>query len=305
MRGGLEVAGVLGGALIPLRIEQDVAVAVAEADLVALPIPGSVQALYLGIVLPHLRRGQAVWLCQGGGASLLPVARARADEVLLIESLYIPYSARRTAPGRVEVRARLRVPYATFPARRIDEAEVLLSACFDLPRSANVLEVALQNVNAVIHPLPCLLNWGDIERSDRGFAVTRDGMTPAVLRGMEALDRERVAVCRAAGASDLSVDEVYALLGVAPPPYRRAPGAGVGEAYEDRFILEAVPVGLVTIASLARALHVPVPLTDATIALCDALYGTDSWATGRTIEVLGLGGLSAADMRRMLREGTV
>lgn len=302
-RGGIQAAGALGERLVPVRLEDEVGPAVADADLVAVPVPGSVQERYLRLILPHLRSGQALWLCQGGGATLLPAARERAGDVLLIETMYIPYSARRTAPGRIDVRARLRVPYAAFPGRRTGEAGRLLGRCFDLPPATSVLEIALQNVNAIIHPLPCLLNWGDIERSGHAFAVTRDGMSEPVLRAMEALDGERVAVCRAAGVSDLSVDGIYALLGASVPPYRRPPGTGVGEEYEDRFILEAVPIGLVTIASLAGALGVPAPLARSTIALCDALYGVDSWRDGRTLRTVGLADLSPTAIRDVLERG--
>ena len=297
--GGIELRGAIGERRVPLSLATSVAAAVDGADLVALPAPCSVQARYLEIVLPHLRAGQAVWLCQGGGGTLLPAARARAGDLLLIESMYIPYSSRRTGPAEVTVRSRLRVPYAAFPARRTEDASRILGKLFDFPRAKNVLEVAMQNVNAIIHPLPCLVNWGQIEGRESEFILTRDGMTDRVIRAMEAYDAERIAVCRAAGLSTANVDELYALFGVTPAPYRRRANAAA-EAYEPRYILEDVPIGTVTFASLGQQLGVATELLDSTIHLCDAIYEVDSWSTGRTMEYLGLAGLDKAGLQAAL-----
>jgi opine dehydrogenase len=297
--GGIGMTGILGDRHVPVRTERDLARAVADAQLVALPVAASVQERYLSLVVPHLRTGQAVWFVQGGGASLLPGARQRAGELLFIETMYLPYSARRTGPADVVIRSRLRVPWSAFPGQRADDAASLLGEAFDLPRGRNVLEIALQNVNAVLHPLPCLLNWGRIEGREDDFVLMRDGLTPTVLESMLALDTERRAVCAAAGLSTASIDDIYAVLGVVPPPYRRAPGSGQ-EIYEHRFIREAVPFGLVTIASAARQLGVATPLIEATIILCDALYRAESWREGRTMDRLGLGNLDAADLARAL-----
>lgn len=293
------MTGVLGDRNVPIHIELDLARALGDAELVAVPVPPSVQERYLKLILPHLAAGQAVWLCQGSAASLLPVARARAHELVLIESIYIPYSARRIGPVDVVIRSRLRVPWATFPAKHAAAAARLLTQAFDLPRATSVLEVALQNVNAVLHPLPCLLNWGQIEGREGSFVLVRDGMPPAVLRAMLALDAERTAVCQAAEVSTLGIDELYGLFGVDPPPYRRAPGPG-GEVYEHRFIRESVPFGLVTIASAARQLGVATPIVESAIRLCDVIYGTDSWQEGRTMSTLGLDLLDASGIAHAL-----
>jgi opine dehydrogenase len=287
---------------VPVRVADRVEDALDGADLIAIPVPGSMQERYLEMVLPHTRAGQAVWICQGAGASLLPVARGRGKDALLIESTYTPYSSRRIGPAAVVVRKRLNVPFAAFPARRNDEAARLLGQLFDLPRARDVLEVAMQNVNAVLHPLPCLLNWGQIEERKDAFVLTRDGMTDRVIAAMMAYDAERIAACRAAGLSTLGIDELYAQFGVAIPPYRNRDKAVV-ETYEDRYIDEDVPIGAVTFASLARHVGVPTPLIDCTIALCDTIYAMSSWRSGRTMERLGLGGLDAASIQRFLMDG--
>jgi opine dehydrogenase len=293
---------VIGEFNVPLAVAESIEAAVDGAELVAIPVPGSVQERYLRLILPHLATGQAVWLCQGGGGSLLPDARARANDLLLIETMYIPYSSRRTGPAEVVVRSRLSVPFAAFPARRTEEAARILEQLFDLPRARDVLEIAFQNVNAIIHPLPCLLNWGQIEDRENEFILTRDGMTPKVIRAMEAFDAERVAVCRAAGLSTRNVDELYELLGMVPPPYRRRATAAA-EAYEDRYIVEDVPIGVVTFASAGRQLGVQTPILDSTIRICDTIYAMDSWSAGRTMDRLALGGLDAPALASALMNG--
>jgi opine dehydrogenase len=305
-RGGVAVTGVLGERLVPLaRVGGDIAAAVADADLVVLPVPGMVQESYLRRTLPHVEAGQLVLLCPGTGGALVARRILRElgkDGVLLADTLTLPYGARMTGPAAVAVPLRIRTPCAALPARRTAEALDRLGDCFDLQPARNVLETALMNVNAIIHPLPSLMSWAWIERSERSLSVYLDGMSPGVLKCLYATDRERVAVCAAAGVSTLAIDDIYRLLGLSLI-YKDPPRLGKADHYEDRFIGEDVPVGLVTIATVGAQLSVATPLIAGVIQLAGTLYDTDYWATGRTAEKLGLAGLDADQLAELLQEG--
>jgi opine dehydrogenase len=307
-RRGIGTSGMLG--------EQDVKVAQLTgdpdeacrmADLLALPVPGMVQDQYLRAVLPHVEPGQAIWLCPGSGGSLLAsqilLELGASKSVLLIETLSLPYAARMEGPAQVGVSARIKPRCAAFPAKRNSEAQALIRELYEVPPAENVLDTALNNVNCLVHPLPCLMNFGWIEARNRLFSIYGEGMTPKVLAAIHAVDRERLAVEAAAGLTKIEIDAIYDELGTGPI-YRQSMGLKTGaEKFFDRFFTEDVPVGLVMIASLGRALGVATPLVDATITLSSMLYDTDFWAQGRTAERLGLAGMSQEQMTEFLYDG--
>ncbi len=308
-RGGIETHGpILSEQLVPIaRATGDIAAAVSHADVVALPVPGMVQEAYLRVALPHLKAGQALWLAPGSGGSLI-AHRIRqelgvARDVLLIETLTLPFGCRQSGPARVGIVVRFTPRCAAFPARRNAEALALLRQMYHLPPADNVLDTALSNPNCLIHPLPGLLNYGWIEQRHREFSVYGEGMTPSVVKGVYALDRERVAVMAAAGLRRTCLDDLYQELGPGPV-WRQFMGVGKAEKFEERFFTEDVPVGLVTLSSLGAQLGVGTPLIDATIALSGMLYDTDFLAVGRTAATLGLASLGPAQLAAYLYDGT-
>jgi opine dehydrogenase len=67
-----------------------------------------------------------------------------------------------------------------------------------------------------------------------------------------------------------------------------------------RYISEDVPMSLVPIASLGAMLGVATPVTDMIIDLGSMLHDTDYRAGGRTVESLGLAGLTVRQIRQMV-----
>jgi opine dehydrogenase len=192
---------------------------------------------------------------------------------------------------------------ATFPAMRVAEGMALIEECCEVIQAANVLETTLMNVNCVIHPLPAVLNWGWIEARENQISLYGEGMTPGVLACVERLDAERCAIASAMGMSALPLDDTYRAWQI-PPLYRLKMTIGSAERYEERFLLEDVPVGLVTLADLGAQFDVPTPLADATIALASAIHGRDLRLNGRTAASLGIAGMDLPQLKSYLQTGT-
>lgn len=305
--GGIDLTGVAGhGHAAVAYVGDDIARAVEGAALIAMPVPGMVQEQYLDLLLPHIAVGQVLWLCPGNAASLLVQDRLRAlekEDLLIVESVALPYGTRRTSDASVAVRALYVSRCAAFPAKRTPEALAVVGQLYRCDAAENVLEVALMNVNALIHPLPTLMNWGPIEARKGAFSLYGEGMTPGVLRCLQACDQERVAVCRELGLSTLQLDEIYERVLGTRAMYREAMGMGSAEKYEHRFVKEDVPVGLVMISSLARTVGLSTPMIDAVVTLASALYEEDFRASGRTADRLGIGQLGPAALAAYLNEG--
>ena len=177
-----------------------------------------------------------------------------------------------------------------------------------------MLATGLANMNAVIHPAVALLNAGLIDRGEPGFDFYGHGVTGGVARLVSAVDRERLAL---AAAYDVPVEPLEAWVathyGVEaddhPTRFARLAeaiyqGIGTPESLEGRYISEDVPLALVPMEELARLAGVETPAMSAIVTLCSAVNQTDYRHEGRTLERLGLAGMSVAQVRAHVGAGT-
>jgi opine dehydrogenase len=156
-----------------------------------------------------------------------------------------------------------------------------------------------------------MLNAGWIEERHGDFEYYHEGASPSVTKVLEALDKERVAVAAALGIGVLSAREwLYMAYGAAGSNLHEAMQANSGyggiKAPNDlnhRYITEDVPMSLVPLASLGEQLGVPVTAMKAIIHLASLAHGRNYWVEGRTVEKLGLAGLSVREIRRVVDEG--
>lgn len=302
--GGISIEGILGSHHVALaKVTDDLEGAVANSDLVMIAVPGIYQSDYLEGLVPLIESRQALWLSPGTGGTLIArklFAHRKQKRALLIESATVPFAARITGTAKVFSRAII-TPFVTaLPSARNEEVLERLEGVCDVLVCDGVLESILLNVNALIHPLPAVLNWGWIESRNKQFSIYGEGMSPGVLSALAKLDSERVQIARQLGLRTLSLDEIYEAQGI-PPLYRLPMNIGPADRYEERFIVEDVPVGLVTLWSLGKFAGVETPVISAAIHLAGAIYNRDFLAEGRTMASLGLEGLAREDVESVVR----
>ena len=125
------------------------------------------------------------------------------------------------------------------------------------------------------------------------------------------MDAERVKVAEALGFRAMSAREwLYIAYDAAGRTLHEAMRANRGydgikapKTVYNRYISEDVPMSLVPLASLGRQAGVDTPTIDSVIHLCSVLHGVDYWTEGRTVESLGLAGMSLKQIRRFILEG--
>jgi opine dehydrogenase len=310
--GGVSIEGDLGEEFVPIpTITTDIAEAVAGSDVVFCFTPAYGQRPLAEQAAPHLEAGAAFVLASGSAGSL-EVAQVFADQgidvvddVLLGETLTLPQSARMTEPDQIRIRLPSTVRLAAFPARNNERLYERLQGVIRFRPSPNVLDTGINNVNFLIHPAPMLLNYAAVERADGFLSIMNEGMTDGVLRCMDALDAEKMALASALGLEPISLDDLYRETGSGPEVYRRrGEPFGLRDRIWPRYIDEDTPYGTVMLSSLGRQLGVPMPVCDAINTLLSVVERTDFQATGRTAEALGLGGMSADEITRFLAEGS-
>jgi opine dehydrogenase len=69
------------------------------------------------------------------------------------------------------------------------------------------------------------------------------------------------------------------------------------------YLWEDVPMSLVPIASMGDMLESPCPTMKVIIHLANLMHGCDYWQTGRTVEAMGLAGLSLKQIQRLVLDG--
>ncbi|MDC3237236.1 NAD/NADP octopine/nopaline dehydrogenase family protein, partial [bacterium] len=173
----------------------------------------------------------------------------------------------------------------------------------------NILQTSLQNGNPVIHPAITLLNVGLIERTMGDFDFYHEGVTPAVGRLVEAVDRERIAIGKKLGVSiipdpELGVIQGYMTEATYDNGFITAPGfEGVKaqSSLDYRYFNEDVGYGLVFIQKLGEQVGVATPVMSAVITLVSVLMNRDYLSEARrTMETLGLSNHTAKELEKLL-----
>jgi opine dehydrogenase len=311
-RGGVETDGSLGDEFVPLPlVTADAADAFADRDIFLIAVPAYGQMAMLDSVIPFMRRGSAVVFLTGSGASLEAAPKLRKNgldptsDVLLGETMSLPQSGRFLGPAKIRIRipsAKMRG--AAFPGRRTGELVQRLEGIIGLFARPNVLDPALNNPNFLIHPAPMLLNYAAVERAQGQLSIMNEGMTPAVLRCMDAVDAEKRAVEAAYGLEPVTVDDIYREIGSSPDIYRK-PGEpfNMKDRIWPRYVLEDVPYGTVLISSLAALAGIGTPICDAINHVLSVAEEQDFFALGRTTERLGLAGMNVAQVEEYVLSG--
>jgi opine dehydrogenase len=268
-------------------------------------------------IAPHLGAGQTVVVIHGLAGSMLFFNAlkkiSKEKDITIAETEATPFSCRVFAPGKVRYKNRTRnIRFSAFPAVKTMQVYDMLKSIFDLKISKNVLETAILTVNQIVFPIPILLNLSFIEqKKGKTFVFPDNGLTPYVSRTMEALDNEKLAICRKLGFEPIPVDDMYREHGRKIPPFRLG---GVNTAYrteanmmKERFYppYEDVMYGLVLTSDIGHAYGVPTPIADAVITLSSVIKGIDMLKEGRTLEKLGLSGMTLNELNDYLDKGTL
>jgi len=311
-RGGIEITGEVEGFASLNLVTSDPAKAVDNVDILMVVVPASAHRDIARIIAPHLKDGQIVVLNPGRTGGALEVTRVIRQvnpsvRPYVAEAQTLLYAARATNPGQVHIFGiKNSVPVAALPAyATTDVLGVLRRALPQFVPGDNILRTSLDNIGAVFHPAITLLNAGRIEDTHGDFEFYVQGVTPAVARVLEAIDRERVNVAGALGIRAHTAREwLYLAYDAAGKTLYEAMRANAGYAgikapptVTQRYITEDVPASLVPLASIGEMFHVPTPTIRAMIDLASAMHGVDYWAEGRTVEKLGIKGMSLREIR--------
>ncbi len=316
-RGGIHAEGELSGFAPVVYAGHDVAQAMHGAEVVFAVGPAYSTEPFAVQCRPHLKPGQVVVVCPsscGGGLEFKNKAglSIRDESILVAETSTLPYAVRVTEPGRIKVFLKLRggILLAALPAKNTSPVLERIREVYPAMGAAeNVLQTSLQNGNPVIHPAVSLLNAALIERTQGDFFFYEEGVTPAVGRLMESIDRERIAIGHKLGIEivpdpELGRQQGYMRVADYDAGYATAPGFKGIQAQkmlDNRYFHEDVGYGLVFMKNLADQLGVDTPNMSAVIRLASVVMNRDYLDEApRTMQSLGLSGHNVEQLKEIL-----
>lgn len=314
--GGITSEGQLSGFAAVELAGTDFAAALDGAELVFIVGPAFATEPLAGLAAPHLVDGMTVVVCPGSCLGAVAFAGAAGipldgSGITVAETSTLPYAARITGDATVHIFHKL--AGALFVAALGQDSTssvttMLQSVWPEVSAASSVWQTTLQNGNPVIHPAVTLLNAALIERTGGDFMFYEDGITPAVGRLIEGVDKERIAVGKALGVDVLSEPEIGVRQGYMEEDnystgYSQAPGfLGIKaqDSLENRYLTEDVGFSMVFFRDVARAMDVSTPVMDAIITIASIIMDVDYAARPvRTLESLGLGSRSADSLGRL------
>ena len=311
--GGIRVTGIARTGFAKLALATtDLGAAARGADVIMVTTQALAHERVARELAPHLAAGQAVILWPGSGGTL--AVRKAWDElgmtknVLLAEGVTFPYCCRRLeGPGTVNIH-RIDGPRMLVAALPASDTPAVVKALEDtyghmVKPAVTILEPALYNVNIIVHPVGALLNMGRIEWAKGEFWMYKEGLTPSVKKVIHAMDAERSALFTALGYKPYTYDEVFVDCFNMTVEQFAATSSKGPFSMQDRYVTEDIPMGASLSVSLARTAGVPMPTYDCMIHLASTVNETDFYRSGRTLENLGLGHLSLAQIDAYVRTG--
>jgi len=311
-KGGIEIMGVTKGFAQVSKVTTEIGEALEGAEIILVSVLATRHEKIAELCAPYLEDDQTILIGPDNGGTLVFTQIFRDKEVKAdislagIASNY--YSCRLIAPAKVLVALPRRAKrIAAFPARDTDKAISQLSALkgiYDFIVGTNVLEIALSSSNVVTHLAGSLLNAGAIEKSGGEYYLYKQGLTPSILRCRDAVEKERLALFKVLGYTISPSDMIEKVARQTEFPELDLFRALVGPtSLKHRYITEDAYTGNALMVSLAEMTNVPTPVTKALLTLASVINQTDYLKEGRTVEKLGLSGLSVDELNRYLAEG--
>jgi opine dehydrogenase len=313
----IEMSGVAGPGRAGLSlVTSDIREAIEDVEIIFIPLPGFAVTPYAQILAPHLKEDQIVLIVPGTLGSLefrwaLQASGCR-KKVIVGETGGMPFAARVVAPGRVKTfHIRAIVALATIPGDKGSLVYDKVKGLYPFALRKTVIEPAFGHLTPLLHPLGSLLNAGRIERSHGEFYIYEEGMTPSVVRVIEAMDRERLEIGERLGIQlptgvDMMVESGYGPRGTLWESLNGSAGLTPVKgptSLSSRYVTEDIPYSLVAWASIGHLVGVDTPIMDAAINIGSAIMGMNCWEEGRNLARMGLEGLTVEQVLAYLERG--
>ena len=287
----------------------DIEMAIKGATHIVMILPSNWHEMTTKAMVPYLEDGQFVLILPEASCGAISFRKVLKDmdckaNVVVGAGCSLPYATRSEEPGVCYVCGlKEEVKIAALPASDNDKLEAAFCYSFPCFRICNnVIETSIDNINAMMHPAPVLLNIARFEAvPEQHYEYYREGITPSIGSLLEAMDAERIAVAKAFGVEQRSLKQTYIDMyqcGDDSMPLWQLVQNNKGyigimnvKSLKERYIMEDIPYSLVAISALGQVAGVQTPCIDAVCSLGYGILG-EELDTGRTVKNLGIDGMT-------------
>jgi opine dehydrogenase len=313
-KGGIEYSGVAGeGFVKPNLVTTDIEKALKGVGLIILTAPVFAHESFVDACLPFFSDGQ-IFLIETAYFACLRFAkkiRQIGKRVVLAEMNQSPYTCTKKDPAHIYIDAKRNETFiAAFPGKInvMERLGSLKSIWPDLTSARNVLQTSLDNMNWIAHPPITLIHRGLIERSEEYYLPLRDALPPSVIRLMEALERDRIALGAAFGIDLPPIKHTFEMGGATLEEALRLSTEFKTFGYDYKnsscpYLTEDLYYALPPIVSIANQVGVPVPAMSAVLHLFSIIDAVDYLRKGLNVEKMGIDGMDLDEIRKIVENG--
>jgi opine dehydrogenase len=289
-------------------------------DVLMVVVPAYAHPFIAEACAPYLKENQVVILNPGRTGGALEFYNVLKQKKLkrfpfIAEAQTFLYAARALGPAHAKIFSiKNSVPLATLPAYWIPGVLKIINRAFPqfIPGD-NIFKTSFENIGAIFHPALTILNAGWIESTYGDFEYYIKGASQSVAHVLEKLDRERLDVAAALGIKVMSARAwLYTAYSAAGKNLHEAIqdnpgylGIKAPDRLHHRYVDEDVPMSLVPLASIGDMLKVETPTIKSIIRLASLMRGIDFWKKGRTVQNLGIKGMTIKEIRLLAVTGEI
>ncbi len=198
---------------------------------------------------------------------------------------------------------------------------------FGIQKGDTILDVALSNVNPVIHVPGAIMgaaimqNFTLFGKFKQNYSLYAHGLSPATATVQVDFWKETNEVAKAAGTTiaQVNLDHFFSRSSIYGPEYmgkdykvpfdedyryRQEPYGDGPFDLETRYITEDVPIGCYLISELGKKYGATTPIVDSMITLANCLLKRDLVKqVGYSLDYLGIGHMDKTQLNKWMREG--
>ncbi len=289
-------------------------------DVLMVVVPAYAHPFIAETCAPYLKENQVVILNPGRTGGALEFYNVLKQKKLkrfpfIAEAQTFLYASRALGPAHAKIFSiKNSVPLATLPAYWIPGVLKIINRAFPqfIPGD-NIFKTSFENIGAIFHPALTILNAGWIESTYGDFEYYIKGASHSVAQVLEKLDKERLDVAAALGIKVMSARAwLYTAYSAAGNNLHEAIqdnpgylGIKAPDRLHHRYVDEDVPMSLVPLASIGDMLKVETPTIKSIIRIASIMRGIDFWKIGRTVQNLGIKGMTIKEIRLLAVTGEI
>jgi len=313
---GIRLSGALNAFTIPDLMSTNIKEIISGADIILVVVPANAHNNIAKLISGIVSSNQLIVLNPGRTAGSLNFCNTLKKNNCLelptiVETQSLYYTSRQTQPGNIDVLSvKKENSIATMPSWESKNTLSYLKNIYSNPIiKDSTLKIGFENIGAILHPTPVLLNVGWIESREIFFPHYYCGISKSIAEFLEKIDLERLTIASEYGYEIKSVREWHgSVYGVIKKDLFETLQANQAYASIDapyslnhRYLYEDIPTGLLPIYELGRCIKVHIPKFESIIKFAKAFLEKKYFYEERTLKTLNLEGANIEEIKEIFQ----